>query len=172
MTLGAFANYNTGHDEYVLIQGIVRKDRENHLNTFESIEHVTPLDPLDIKLRLDELAKLADGWLDGKGRAAAKEKLEWLTGTFESFFDTDLPLPYLYPTAEGGIQAEWTLNEWEVSLEIDLDRQQGEFQALNIKNDTCTDLMIPLGSREGWSQLNQALKRIEEQKVEEQPSGL
>ena len=170
--LGAFGNYNTGRDEYVLIQGIVRKDRENHLNTFESIEHVTPLDPLDIKLRLDELAKLADGWLDGKGRAAAKEKLEWLTGTFESFFDTDLPLPYLYPTAEGGIQAEWTLNEWEVSLEIDLDRQQGEFQALNIKNDTCTDLMIPLGSREGWSQLNQALKRIEEQKVEEQPSGL
>jgi hypothetical protein len=170
--LEAFDNYKKSHNEYLLVQGIVRKDQNNHLKCFESIEHVTQLDPLDITLRLDELAKLADGWLDGKGRAAAKEKLDWFANTFDSSFDTDLPLPYLYPTAEGGIQAEWTLNDWEVSLEIDLDRQRGEYQALNLKDDTCTDLTLSLNSRDGWSQLNQALKQIGERKVEEQPSGL
>ena len=99
----------------------MRKDRNNRLGRFESIEHVTPLDPLDVTLRLDELAKLEDGWLDGKGKAPAKEKLEWIADTFESSFDTGLSLPHLYPTAEGGVQAEWSLNDWEVSLDIDLE---------------------------------------------------
>lgn len=170
--LGAFANYNTGHDEYVLIQGIVRKDRNNRLGRFESIEHVTPLDPLDVTLRLDELAKLEDGWLDGKGKAPAKEKLEWIAATFESSFDTGLSLPHLYPTAEGGVQAEWSLNDWEVSLDIDLEKREGSYQALNVKDGTCKELILPLEDREGWSRLNEALRQLEIENVEERPSEL
>jgi hypothetical protein len=169
--LEAFGNYNSGRDEYVLIQGILRKDRDNHLKGFESIEHVTPLDPLDVTLRLEELAKLSDGWLDGKGRAPAKDQLDRLADAFDSNFDTDLPLPHLYPTAEGGVQAEWSLNDWEVSLGIDIERQEGVYQALNLKDDTCTDLTLSLGGREGWSQLNDELKRLEKQNVEELSSG-
>jgi hypothetical protein len=170
--LEAFGNYKNGHDEYLLVQGIVKKDREDHLKSIESIDHVTPLEPLDIFLRLDELAKLDDGWLDGKGRAAEKEKLEWLGNAFDSFFDTDLPLPYLYPTAEGGIQAEWSLSGWEVSLEIDLDKQTGEYQALNVMEDKATELTFSLDNHEGWSKLNDVLKQLEKKQVEEQPSGL
>jgi hypothetical protein len=170
--LEAFNNYKKGHDEYLLVQGVVRKDRDDHLKGFESIEHVTPLDPLDVTLRLEELAKLGDGWLDGKGRAAGKEQLDWLANAFNSYFDTDLPLPYLYPTAEGGVQAEWTLNDWEVTLEIDLERQQGSFQSLNLRDGSCTELTLSLGNRDGWSQLNEALRQIEKPNIEEQPSGL
>lgn len=170
--LEAFNNYKKGHDEYLLIQGVVRKDRDDHLKGFESIEHVTPLDPLDVTLRLEELAKLSDGWLDGKGRAPAKEKLDWLANTFESSFETDLPLPHLYPTAEGGVQAEWGLNDWEVSLEIDLDEQRGAYQALNLKDGSCVEHTLLLGSREGWSQLNEAIRSLWQQKVEEDPSGI
>jgi hypothetical protein len=154
-----------------LIQGVIRKDRNNHLKSFESIEHVTPLDPLDVILRLDELAKLNDGWLDGKGRAAAKEQLTFLSRSFEAFFDADLALPYLYPTAEGGVQAEWSMNGWEVSLDIDLEKQQGEYQALNLQDNTSSDLTISLGDEEGWNQLNAALRRLKIRDVEEQPSG-
>lgn len=170
--LEALRNYKEGHDEFLLIQGIVRKDQNNHLKRFESIEHVTLLDPLDISLRLDELAKLANGWLDGNGQTAAKEKLEWLADTFESLFDTSLPLPYLYPTAEGGVQAEWSVNDWEISLEIDLEKQQGEYQAVNIKDNTCNESQFLLGTREGWSQLNDALKQLEIRSDEEQPNGI
>jgi hypothetical protein len=169
--LEAFGNYKKGRDEFLLIQGIVRKDRENHLKSFESIEHVTPLDPLDTALRLEDMAKLHDGWLDGKGRAAAKDKLDWLAGAFDSSFDTDLPLPYLYPTAEGGVQAEWSMNDWEVSLEIDLDEQQGQYQALNLVDRTCTEFSLSLGSREAWGKLNEALKQLGKTKVEERPSA-
>lgn len=169
--LEALGNYKKGRDEFLLIQGVIRKDRNNHLKSFESIEHVTPLDPLDVILRLDELAKLNDGWLDGKGRAAAKEQLTFLSRSFEAFFDADLALPYLYPTAEGGVQAEWSMNGWEVSLDIDLEKQQGEYQALNLQDNTSSDLTISLGDEEGWNQLNAALRRLKIRDVEEQPSG-
>ncbi|MDP9050443.1 MAG: hypothetical protein M3O31_06910 [Acidobacteriota bacterium] len=166
--LEAFGNYGTGHDEYVLIQGVVRRDRADRLKGLESIEHATPLDPLDITLRLEELAKLQDGWLDGKGRAPAKERLDWLANTFDASFDSDLQLPYLYPTAEGDLQAEWSIDGWEVSLDIDLEKRSGEYQALNLADKTCNELLIPLDSAEGWVQLNAALKQLEKRADEVQ----
>lgn len=170
--LEAFGNYNSGHDEYVLIQGILRKDRDNHLKCFESIEHVTPLDPLDVILRLEKLSELKDGWLDGDGHAPVSEQLDWLAAAFDQYFDADLPLPYLYPTTEGGVQAEWSLNEWAASLEIDLGSRRGTFQALNLKDNACTEHIFILENPQGWSELNGALKLLEMRNVEEQASGL
>ena len=164
--LDAFGNYKTGHDEYLLIQGIVRRDRNDHPLRFDSIEHVTPLDPLDIRLRLEELAGLKEGWLDGKGRIPAKNDLEWFASSFETFFDSDLPLPYLYPTAEGGLQAEWSLNGWEVSLDIDLSKRQAEYQALNLSDRRCNDLSISFASQDGWVKVNDALKELGKQDEE------
>lgn len=162
--LDAFRGYRDG--AFVLIQGVVQRDRSDRLKGFESIEHVTPLDSLDVTLRLEQIAAMQDGWLDGKGRAPAKDKLEWLADAFDANFDSDLPLPYLYPTAEGGVQAEWSLNDWAVTFEIDLDKKAGEYQALNLKDQTCTELQITLAEHDGWSQLNQALKQLESQRVE------
>lgn len=157
---------------FVLIQGVVQRDRADRLKGFESIEHVTQLDTLDVTLRLEQLATLRDGWLDGKGVAPDKEKLHLLAELFDANFDGNLTLPYLYPTAEGGVQAEWTLNGWEASFEIDLDKQLGEFQAVNLKDDTCTEFAFSLDDHDGWNQLNEALKQLETQKVEERSSGL
>lgn len=164
--LDAFGRYGNNQDEYVLMQGVVKKDRKDRIKGIDSIEHATPIDPLDIQMRLDSLARLENGWLDGKGLAPSKEKLEWLADAFDANFDSDLPLPYLYPTAEGGVQAEWSLNDWAVTLEIDLEKEQGEYQALNLKDQTCTDLAIALTERDGWTQLNQALKQLESQQAE------
>jgi hypothetical protein len=156
------------HDDvFVLIQGVVRRDRADRLKGFESIEHVTPLDRLDVTLRLEKMAAIGNGWLDGKGVAPDKNKLVWLAEQFDAHFDDNLPLPFLYPTAEGGVQAEWTLNNNEVSLEIDLENMQAEYQALNLKDDTCSELTFSLANQDGWNQLNELLKQFETQKVEE-----
>ena len=164
--LHAFARYNSGQDEYVLIQGVAKKDRGGAFKSFESIEHVTPLDPLDVSLRLEELAKLEDGWYDGKGLAPAKKPLVRLGQLFETSFDADLPLPFLYPTTEGGVQAEWTLAEWAVTLEVDLKTLQGEYQALNMKNNVCNEATLSLGDQSGWENLNAALKILANSPVE------
>jgi hypothetical protein len=170
VVLDALKGYPGG--AFVLIQGVIQRDRKDHLKGFESIDHVTPLDPLDVSLRLEQMAALKDGWLDGKGKALDKDKLTWLAAMFDAHFDGDLPLPYLYPTAEGGVQAEWTVNGSEVSLEINLETRQAEFQALNLKDDSCSEFTIALDNREGWGNLNDALKQLDAQTVEEKPIGL
>lgn len=158
VVLDAFRDYRQG--AYVLIQGVARKDRQDHLKEFETVEHVSPLDPLDVTLRLEELAALKDGWLDGKGQAPAPEKLLRLAALFDAHFDADLPLPHLYPTPEGGVQAEWSLGDWEASLEINLDTQSGEYQALNLTNRQTHEHILALSAAEGWETLNEALKNI------------
>lgn len=162
--LDALKGYNDG--AYVLIQGVVQRDRTDRIKGFESIEHVTPLDPLDTTLRLAQFAALEDGWLDGKGKAPDKEKLDWLAKAFESDFDSDLPLPYLYPTAEGGVQAEWSVNDWAITLEIDLDSRKAEYQALNLKDQSSKELELALGEAAGWKSLNDELKQLDAAQVE------
>lgn len=158
VVLDTFRDYREG--ACVLIQGVAKKDRQYHLKGFESIEHVTPFDPLDVTFRLEELAALKDGWLEGKGKAPAPDKMRELAALFEANFDAALPLPYLYPTAEGGIQAEWSLGDWEVTLGVNLDTKTGEYQALNIANRQTYEHTLKLETTEGWRSLNEALKRI------------
>ena len=53
--------------------------------------------------RLNELRTLEDGWLDGKGVAPSSTGLDWLEQRFVSNYSEELPSPFLYPTAEGGV---------------------------------------------------------------------
>jgi hypothetical protein len=156
--LDVFRDYSQG--AYVLIQGVAKKDRQDHLKEFETVEHVSPLDPLDVTLRLEELAALKDGWLDGNGRAPTPEKLQRLASLFDANLDADLPLPHLYPTPEAGIQAEWSLGDWEATLEINLDTQIGDYQALHLNDRQSREHILALNTAEGWKDLNDALKSI------------
>jgi hypothetical protein len=146
--------------QLVSVKGVFRQDRAGHLKGVESVEHITLLDPLDVETRLEELMQLKNGWLDGQGQAPQPTQLVQLIQDFDQHYDPDLRLPYLYPTAEGGIQAEWSMNGWEVSLDIDLVQQRAEFQALNLSNHECQDQMIELNA-EGWAELNQCLKALQ-----------
>lgn len=155
-------------EAYFLIQGVVQRDHADHIKGFESIEHITPLDPLDVVLRLDELAKLKNGWLEGDGRAPSHALIELLKSGFENRFDPGLPLPYLFPSEDGGIQAEWTLNGWEIFLEIESEVLRGEYRATSAKDGATQSLGLNLAEPDGWKQLNEALKAIDNQQPEDQ----
>lgn len=156
--LEAFSGYRKGIR--VQLQGVVKKNRQDQLKSIESVEHVSPLDPLDVAARMEELAELQDGWLDGKGHAPERSVLNWLARSFEVNFDPDLPLPYLYPTAEGGVQAEWSIDNWEVTLDIDLLKQTAEYQALQLTTQACTECVLDLSQPSAWQQLNDSLKQL------------
>ncbi len=158
--LEAFSRYEAGRENYVLVQGVFRRERGGQLRAIESIEHVTPLDPLDVVLRLDELSKLQEGWLNGEGVPPSPALLDTLKKAFEDSFDSDLPLPYLYPTEEGGIQAEWTLNGWEISLEFEPEGQKAEYEAINLKDASSQSFELNPADQSGWQRLNEELKSI------------
>ena len=163
--LEAVTGYRTGTT--VAIKGVIQRDRAERPKCFESVEHITPLDPLDIETRLEELALLQDGWLDGKGRALDKASLIRLAQLFDARFSADLPLPHLYPTPEGGVQAEWTLGSWEVSLEISLPDLAADYQAVHTATGETREQTLSLAAEDGadWTALNAALTQLQEAKA-------
>lgn len=145
----------------VLISGIGRFNTyDNKLESFESINHISLLDPLDVTNRLDELSKLENGWFNGEGVAPQKADLDWFSELFENHFDTTLPLPFLYPTFSGGIQAEWTTDTYEVSLKIEFDTKTAFYQSLNHKENSEDESTIHLEEEADWKFLNEKLLAI------------
>jgi hypothetical protein len=144
----------------IVVKGLLKKDRNGNAKSIDSVEHVTLLDPLDIETRLEELARLKDRWLNGRGIALEKTALQKLAETFDKNFDSELPLPYLYPTPEGAVLAEWSIGDWAVSLEIELPEQKAEYQALNLTSDESRDLELQLSHSAAWATLNQALRDL------------
>lgn len=154
--LEAFMGYEQG--ARVLLKGIGQLNRQGRLEAFEAIEHVIALDPLDVPCRIEELRSLKDGWYEGRGKAPRTEDLDWLSSAFEAHFPDDLRLPYLYPTGEGGIQAEWSISGKEISLDIDLAQRSGSWHSLDLNTQEDTSETISLSNSEGWTHLAELLE--------------
>ncbi len=159
--LEAAVGYRSG--AAVAIKGVIERDRADRPKRFEAVEHVTSLDPLDIETRLEELLQLQDGWLNGKGKALGKDSLQRLSEAFERWFAADLPLPHLYPTPEGGVQAEWSLGNIEVSLEFSFPSLNAALQIVDITTGESQDHDLPLGAEErSWVVVNDKIKAMQE----------
>ncbi len=142
----------------VLIQGIGKYDQQERLTSLVYIEDVNLLDPLDVDYRLAELHGLKDGWLDGEGVAPKPASLNWLAETFSSLYPEELPLPHIYPTVEGGVQAEWTLSSHEASLRIDFSTRAGEWHVLNMDTHSDDTETLDLTCENGWIRLAQKIR--------------
>ena len=86
---------------------------------------------LNIRAQLDQLRLLKDGWLEGEGLAPPESGLDWLQHAFARHLPDQAPLPHLYPTESGGVQAEWSIGSMEISLDLNLDTRSGEWHALD-----------------------------------------
>lgn len=71
-----------------------------------------------IDKQIDALRDLEDGWLDGDGLAPTPVSLIWLHNVLHDLL-SDLPAPYLYPTHEGFVEAEWYTPEWYAAVTFD-----------------------------------------------------
>ena len=109
--------------------------------------------PLAIGRQIDELKLLEEGWLDGEGRAPSPEGLSWLLDVFDRRYPADAPLPYLYPTVTGGVQAEWPLGSREASLEVDVDSHSAEWHVLDLQSNEAQERTLNCDSDEDWKWL-------------------
>lgn len=160
--LGAFNAYKKGAK--VKVRGVGRFDRGNRLREVRSIESIDVLDPLDVGLRLEELKQLKAGWLYGEGQTLDRSGLDWLADRFEQDYDDDSPLPYLYPTPAGGVRAEWTLGESELSLEVDLAARRARWHRLNLNDDSESEGSLDLDASSDWKQLADLIAEAAESK--------
>ena len=158
----AFKGYRDG--VRVLVEGIGRYDRRSQLCGLESVEQISILDPLDVPARLDEFREMKDGWLDGDGKAPEHKGLDWLSRSFERHYPDDLPLPYTYPTPEGGVQMEWPLGRQSVIFEIDLAAHQGDWFQFDKQSDDDDEdsQFLHLDDSNSWAWLTNEIRRMAE----------
>ena len=116
--------------------------------------------PLDVAARLNELRAMQDGWLDGDGVAPPHVGLDWLADAFNRHYPDDLPLPYAYPTPEGGVQMEWSLGPFEISLEIDLASHSAEWFWVEIPTDAEDERMLNLDDETAWDWFAAEIRRL------------
>ena len=121
------------------------------------LEAVAVLDHLDIRAQLGDLRGMDDGWLDGEGRAPASGLIDWLVKGFADHYPDEAEPPYLYPTVEGGIQAEWSLGGHEVSLRFHPDDRTGEWHDLALDTDQDETRELDLAQARDWEWLSERL---------------
>ncbi len=115
---------------------------------------------LSIEDRLNSFAVLKDGWYDGvQGKGLDKKSLAWLSSAFSNYYDVNLPLPSLYPTIDGKVQAEWSLPNHELSILFDIDSRTASYQFLQIDNDKTEEGNFRLNSIEDWQNINSVLTK-------------
>lgn len=156
------ASYGYRQGVKVLLDGVGKYNRADRLQKIESVVHVTLLDPLDFPSQLEELRVLKNGWYDGKGQAPSTTGLDWLAEAFNQYYADSLPLPYVYPVAEGGVRLEWTLGPEEVSLEIDLLDCAGEWHSLNLETDDEEARPLKLDTKNDWDWMVKRLQALAE----------
>ena len=156
--LEAFTGYAVGRKVLLLGMGVYSKGGK--LDSLESTDEVRILDDMDSGYRLAEIGSLKDGWMDGKGKSFDKQKLLELAELFRSYYSLEHD-PYLYPTADGTIQAEWDVGKWRISMEIELEGMTGDFYALELDLGLERNLAFDLKDGIQWSRLCQAVKNPE-----------
>lgn len=98
------------------------------------------------------LAALDNGWYAESSRKYDPAELQWLTTLLGSAMAAfKLPTPYVYPTPEGRVRAEWSTNDSEVVVNVDLRGRTAEMIAGNVKSGATAELSIALPDSEALS---------------------
>lgn len=106
----------------------------------------------DVPSRLYELRSMTDGWLlDEYSIAPSHEGLDWFSNEFARLYPTDLPLPYIFPTPQGGIEAEWDIADKHAAFAIDIDAHQGRWLQWDINTDYHDSEDLNLDIEADWS---------------------
>lgn len=73
-----------------------------------------------LEVQITGLATLADGWMNGEGKALTMTLLAQVSRVVTQLVELyAFTMPFLYPTSDGGaVRAEWPGDHWEVVVWI------------------------------------------------------
>lgn len=110
----------TGEGPQVVVTGVGVFDRTtDQLLRFDSV-HELILEEADLPtVDVDGAAQAAAGWLDGDGDETDPLVLERARNLLEAIVTRGVPVPRVFPVTDGGLQAEWSLGNREVSVTVE-----------------------------------------------------
>ena len=88
-----------------------------------------------------------------------KNGIEWLSDKLDSNFNIEEIETYIFPTLDGNTQFEWSSDNWEVSLKVDLKERKGTIHKLNLRDDSDFEKSLDLNLEVSWVQLNKELQQ-------------
>lgn len=142
-----------------LVRAVMVRDHSDAPKKIEDVNHIEVLDALDVTARVEQLALLQNGWRDGDGLAPARDGLRWLANAWEAHWPAEAQLPRLYPTPEGGVQAEWTIGNHSISAEVDLSAKRGSLLVVKTDSgDIVSDAELDLTSDRSWQSIADAVQ--------------
>lgn len=74
--------------------------------------------PISLENRLLELATLGPGWFEPDSAALDQNVLASFRALLAALLAGGVPQPFVYPTPEGALQAEWSFPTWEVTVAV------------------------------------------------------
>lgn len=118
------------------------------------------MNTLNFGAQLNDLRKLQEGWLDGAGYAPSRDGLEWLRHAFECNYPDEVPVPHVYPTESGGVQAEWSLGPNEITFDVNLETHLGEWHVLNTESGDASECTLNCDDDGDWRWLVERIKAL------------
>jgi len=110
--------------------------------------------PTAVGDQIDSLRSLPDRWFDDDSREFHPGALKWLgqlLGEVQAAFG--LPTPYVYPTPDGQVRAEWPGTEWEVIVQVDLQKREAALTAVKLVSDRIDEDHVAFTQPGGESRL-------------------
>jgi hypothetical protein len=119
---------------------IVREFRESVSEHKGEISGPAPVDA-----QIVEIAELPEGWFGPDSNRLDPTGLENFRNFMNHILDQgSIPIPYIYPTPEGGVQAEWSFQSWEVSATASLTSGALYLHATHLESDDSRDVETKL----------------------------
>ena len=110
-------------------------------------------DAADIPRRLAELAALTPGWVDGEGRPLPEGAVPWLADWLQARAAEGMPVPYLYLTEAGELQAEWDVGRLGCEMTMGPESRRAEWWDFDRDASGQLDMTDPAAVAEwvaGW----------------------
>ena len=106
-----------------------------------------------------ELLELAPGWLDGEAVPPTRELLELVGAWLDEHQLQDLEQPRLFPTPEGGMEAEWRIGRLDLSIEFDPSSGVAEWHQLDLDSGAVVEQQAQLQDNPGMRELGIRLQQ-------------
>jgi hypothetical protein len=110
--------------------------------------------------RCMELLDLPPGWLDGEGRPPSRKLLKLVGEWLEQHQRKNGQQPSLFPTPEGGVEAEWRIGRLDLSIEFDPSSATAEWHAIDLDQGTVDEQRVALQDGPGMQALGAKLQRV------------